>query len=89
MNKYIPDNSEGSGNVLEWATPLSRIIYHSDWCRVCQLLLDMLCEPGNDPFQHPAVAPHVQKDLEGYNMRDLISAGWAYTDLYWPFGHGP
>ena len=48
----------------------------------------MLCEPDNDPLNHPAVAPHVQQELKAFSMRDWVSAGWAYTDLYWPFGHG-
>ena len=44
---------------FEWATPLSRIIYHADWCRICRLLLNMLCEPANDPLLYPGVAPYV------------------------------
>ncbi|MCJ1384682.1 hypothetical protein MMC17_007800 [Xylographa soralifera] len=76
------------GSEREWATPLSRIIYHADWCRVCHLLLNMLCESGNDPLKHPAVAPYVQDEVTGWTMRDWIMAGWEFTDEHWPFGHG-
>ncbi|MCJ1416988.1 hypothetical protein MMC32_003327 [Xylographa parallela] len=72
----------------EWATPLSRIIYHADWCRVCRLLLNMLCESGNDPLKHTAVAPYVQDEISGWTMREWIMAGWEFTDEHWPFGHG-
>ena len=82
------ESTETAEQDLEWATPLSRVIYHADWCRVCQLLLDMLCEPQNDPLKHPAVEPHVQPELEKITMRDWINQGWDYTDRYWPFGHG-
>ncbi|MCJ1284138.1 hypothetical protein MMC26_003469 [Xylographa opegraphella] len=72
----------------EWTTPLSRIIYHADWCRVCHLLQNMLCEPGNDPLKHPAVAPYVQEEISGWTMRDWIMAGWVFNDACWPFGLG-
>ena len=39
----------------QWATPLSRIIYHADWCRMCGLILGMLCRPEFDPLRHPEV----------------------------------
>lgn len=42
---------------FEWATPLMRVIYHAHWCRLCRLLLDVLCEAQNDPLKHPAVRP--------------------------------
>ncbi len=73
---------------FEWATPLSRIIYHADWCRVCRLLLNMLCEPANDPLLHPGVAPYVQPEIKGATMKKWTGAGWEYTDSHWPFGHG-
>ena len=73
---------------LEWATPLSRVIYHADWCRICRLLLEVLCEPSNDPLQHSAVAPNVQPELSGLTFRDWVAMGWEFTDQHWPFGHG-
>lgn len=79
---------ESLGSEAQWATPLSRVIYHADWCRVCRLLLDMLCMPANDPLQHPAVGPHLQSELAGWTMRDWISKGWKFNDECWPFGHG-
>jgi hypothetical protein len=66
---------ESSGSKAQWATPLSRVIYHADWCRVCRLLLGMLCIPANDPLQHSAVGPHLQPELAGWTMRDWISKG--------------
>jgi hypothetical protein len=73
---------------LNWASPLSRIIYHAEWCKMCQLLLDMLCLPIHDPMRQPAVASHVQPELTGLTMQEWVSKGWKYTDENWPFGHG-
>ena len=84
----IHKNSDGSKKDFAWATPLSRIIYHADWCRICRLLLNMLCEPANDPLQHPGVAPYVQPEIKGSTMKKWTEAGWEYTDSHWPFGHG-
>ena len=84
----IHNNLDGSKEDFEWATPLSRIIYHADWCRICRLLLNMLCEPANDPLLHPGVAPYVQPEIKGATMKHWTEAGWQYTDLHWPFGHG-
>ena len=80
--------SDGSIKDFEWATPLSRIIYHADWCRICRLLLNMLCEPANDPLLHPGVAPYVQPEIKGATMKEWTQNGWEYTDSHWPFGHG-
>ena len=85
---HIHQDPDGSKKDLEWATPLSRIIYHADWCRICRLLLNMLCEPANDPLLHPGVAPYVQPEIEGATMKKWTEAGWEYTDSHWPFGHG-
>ena len=79
---------DGPKKELEWATPLSRIIYHADWCRICRLLLNMLCEPANDPLLHPVVAPYVQPEIKGATMKEWTERGWEYTDTHWPFGHG-
>ena len=84
----ICQNSDSSKEDLEWATPLSRVIYHADWCRICRLLLNMLCEPANDPLLHPGVAPYVQPEVKGATMKKWTDAGWEYTDSHWPFGHG-
>ena len=79
---------DASKKDFEWATPLSRIIYHADWCRMCGLLLNMLCESANDPLLHPGVAPYVQPEIKGATMKNWTEAGWEYTDSHWPFGHG-
>lgn len=84
----IHQKSDGTKKKFEWATPLSRIIYHADWCRICRLLLNMLCEPANDPLRHPGVAPYVQPEIKGATMKKWTEAGWEYTDSHWPFGHG-
>lgn len=73
---------------LEWAIPLSRTIYHADWCRFCRLLLEMLCLPTHDPLQHPAVKPHMQSEIQNYSMKRWVSQGWEDCDKKWPFGHG-
>jgi hypothetical protein len=73
---------------LDWSSPLSRIIYHAEWCKVCSLLLTMLCEPQNDPLQHVSVSSHVQPELAGLTMKEWVSNGWKYTDENWPFGQG-
>lgn len=79
---------DGSKKDFEWATPLSRTIYHADWCRICRLLLNMLCEPANDPLLHPVVAPYIQPEIKGTTMKAWTEHGWKYTDSHWPFGHG-
>ena len=84
----IQKESDGSKKDIEWATPLSRIIYHADWCRICRLLLNMLCELANDPLLHPGVAPYVQPEIKGATIKEWSRAGWKYTDSHWPFGHG-
>ncbi|MCJ1387786.1 hypothetical protein MMC18_000629 [Xylographa bjoerkii] len=89
VDLYLSNQAVGTSETeLEWATPLSRIIYHADWCRVCRLLLNMLCDSGNDPLKHSAVAPYVQPEINGWTMRNWIMAGWEFTDEHWPFGHG-
>ena len=65
MDRYIYGYAQTQEPSVEWATPLSRLIYHAEWCRVCSLILDKLCEPENDPLQHHAVAPHLQDEIKG------------------------
>ena len=79
---------DGSKKDVEWVTPLSRVIYHADWCRVCWLLLNMLCEPANDPLLHPEVAPYLQPEIKRATMKEWTEHCWKYTDSHWPFGHG-
>ena len=76
-----------SGNV-DWATPLARVVYHAEWCRVCRMLLDLFCEADADPFQHPAIGPFLQPELKNQSMRYWADRGWKYTNEHWPFGHG-
>ena len=64
------------------------MIYHAEWCRVCKLLLEMLCETQHDPLRHPAVKREIQPVLKGMSMRDWTAKGWKFTDENWPFGHG-
>lgn len=71
---------------IHWATSLSRIIYHSDWCRMCRLLFSMLTRPEFDPLKHPEVAKYVQEELQGMTMLDWVEQGWEFTDANWPFG---
>ena len=84
----IHKQSDGSKKPCEWATPLSGIIYHADWCRICRLLLDSLYKPANDPLLHPGVAPYVQSEIKGATMREWTEDGWEYVDSHWSFGHG-
>jgi Heterokaryon incompatibility protein (HET) len=73
---------------VSWSTPLSRIIYHWDWCRMCQLLMHMLFRTENDPLRDGEVAAFAPTELRGMSMHKWVSEGWAYTDKHWPFGHG-
>ncbi|KAJ5546938.1 HET-domain-containing protein [Penicillium frequentans] len=77
---------ETDGNEVHWATPLSRIIFHADWCRMCRLLLSMLVRPEFDPLKHPEVAPYLQHEIQGMSMRQWVQQGWKFTDKNWPFG---
>ncbi|GAB7351892.1 hypothetical protein MBLNU459_g2435t1 [Dothideomycetes sp. NU459] len=91
VHACFPSSSNGPDvtvSELEWAIPLSRIIYHADWCRFCRLLLGLLCLAPYDPLQHPAVRPHMQPEIEGYSMERWTSQGWEECDKHWPFGHG-
>ena len=88
MENFVLGKTEQTVNEnFEWASPLSRMIYHADWCRVCKFLLDQICEPENDPLKHPAIAAFVQPELSGLSMREWVDRGWQWTDANWPFGH--
>jgi hypothetical protein len=50
---------------VTWQTPLSRLLYHADWCQLCSFLLSMLCRPDNDPLRHAEVAAHLPGSLRG------------------------
>ncbi|KAJ5729760.1 uncharacterized protein N7483_004268 [Penicillium malachiteum] len=71
---------------VHWTTTLSRIIFHSDWCRMCRLLLSMLTRPEYDPLKHPEVARYLQESVQGMSMLDWADQGWRFTDVNWPFG---
>jgi hypothetical protein len=57
------DESQVSAENIQWTTPLARVIYHSSWCRMCRLLLSMLCRPEHDPFSHPEIEKSLQPEL--------------------------
>ncbi|KAH8892717.1 HET-domain-containing protein [Thozetella sp. PMI_491] len=77
----------GSGaETLEWSTPLMRVVGNSGWCRLCQLLLEMLCRPGNDPLDHPEVRRHAPEAIQNYSMKTWASMGPGFVDETWPFG---
>ena len=80
------DEAEVSEDQVHWDTPLARVIYHAEWCRVCRLLLLMLCRPEHDPLTHPEVATYVQPELQGLSMNEWVGKGWKFTDRHWPFG---
>lgn len=69
-------------------TPLERILYHSDWCRLCGFFLRNLCRPEYDPFRHPQVGPYLQPHLKGLSFGHFVDSGQRYTDAHWPFGYG-
>jgi hypothetical protein len=88
VDLLVSNSSTNEERKLNWSSPLSRIIYHAEWCKVCSLLLTMLCEPHNDPLEHISVKSHVQPELAGLTMKEWVSKGWKYTDENWPFGQG-
>lgn len=73
---------------IVFKTPFERILYHSNWCRLCGYLLRNLCQPGNDPFRHSQVAPHLQDHLEGMTFKQWVDMDKKKSDRYWPFGYG-
>lgn len=86
----IHQRSDGLKKDFEWAhwaIPLSRILYHADWCRICRLLLKSFVSQANDPLLHPGVVPYVQPEVKGDTMEKWTEAGWEYNDSHWPFGH--
>jgi hypothetical protein len=73
---------------ITWHTPLSRLLYHADWCQLCSFLLTMLCRPENDPLKHAEVAAHLPSSLRGMSMKEWTAKGWKYAEDNWPFGKG-
>ena len=72
---------------LSWASPLSRIALHASWCRVCHIILAMLCREENDPLSNPEVNAHIKPDwLRGMPLRQWVNEGYLNQDAYWPFG---
>ena len=73
-----------------FVTPLERIIYHADWCRLCAYLLRNIGSRENDPFQHSQIADFLQPHLVGKTFRQWLDLGpkSRYTDAHWPFGYG-
>ena len=69
-------------------TPLERVLYHSNWCRLCGYHLRSLCQPENDPFRHPQVGPYLQEHLEGKTFKQWVESGHRHSDRHWPFGYG-
>ena len=45
----IQKQFDGSKKDFEWATPLSRIIHHADWCQMCRLLLNYALRASKRP----------------------------------------
>jgi hypothetical protein len=80
-------NAEKSEEI-SFVTPLERVLYHADWCRLCGYLLRNLCRPENDPFQHPQIAEYLQPHLEGKSFMQWVESDSRYTDAQWPFGYG-
>lgn len=80
------DEARVPSEVLNWSTPLARVIYHAEWCRLCKLLLMMLCRPEHDPLKHPEVERYLQAELQNMTMKEWVDRGWAFTDKNWPFG---
>ena len=80
------DEARVTSEVLNWSTPLARVIYHAEWCRLCKLLLMMLCRPEHDPLKHPEVERYLQPELQNMTMKEWVDQGWAFTDKHWPFG---
>lgn len=74
--------------VVVFKTPLERVLYHSNWCRLCGYLLRNLCQPGNDPLRHSQVAPYLQTHLQGMTFKAWVERGHRHTDHNWPFGYG-
>jgi len=80
------DEARIPSEMLKWSTPLARVIYHAEWCRLCKLLLMMLYRPEHDPLKHPEVERYLQPELQNMTMKEWVDQGWAFTDKNWPFG---
>ena len=72
---------------IPWSTPLSRIALHAKWCRLCQLLLSMLCRREHDPLLLPEIRDFIKPEwLRGIPLHKWVSEGYIHQDEYWPFG---
>ncbi|KAG0648525.1 hypothetical protein D0Z07_5267 [Hyphodiscus hymeniophilus] len=69
-------------------TPLERVLYHSNWCRLCGYLLRNLGASSNDPFRHGQVQPYLQDHLKGMSFQEWVDKGNFKTDRNWAFGYG-
>jgi hypothetical protein len=82
------ESDQASEVEIEFKTLLERVLYHSNWCRMCGYLLRNLCRPENDAFRHPQVAPYLQAHLRGKTFKQWVDAGRRYSDRQWPFWYG-
>ena len=73
---------------ITFITPLERVLYHSNWCRLCGYFLRILCRPEHDPFQHPQIAQYLQPTLKGKPFSHFVESGLWFSDANWPFGYG-
>lgn len=72
---------------VPWATPLTRVALHAKWCRLCQLLLSVLCRLENDPLLLPEVRDYISPEwLRGVPLHKWVTEGYIHQDEYWPFG---
>lgn len=77
----------GKEGYSAWNTPLSRVILHADWCRVCKFLLSMLFRPEHDPLRSDEVQKHIKPEwLRGLPFKTWYEDEYIKNDDYWPFG---
>ena len=72
---------------IAWSTPISRVTLYAKWCRVCQLILSMLCRRGHDPLLISEVRDSIEPEfLPGVSLQTWVSEGYIHQDEYRPFG---
>ena len=87
LEACFSDQSGTGSAYIPWSTPLSRVALHAKWCRLCQLLLSVLCRREHDPLLLPDVRDHIQPEwLRGVPLHKWVSEGYIHQDEYWPFG---